>query len=69
MADPSSRHDGDSVDLLTTTYGLDRVRRQAKALLDPVTRKINKGMLQARQRWEAYGRGLRALSKPSSGQP
>jgi putative chitinase len=41
----------------------------SQAAFNAVTRTINKGLLQGRQRWEAYGRGLRALSKPASGQP
>lgn len=36
---------------------------------DAVTRKINKGLLQRRERWQAYQRGLNALSKPAARRP
>lgn len=36
----------------------------SQAAFDEVTRVINKGLLQGRQRWEAYGRGLKALGNP-----
>lgn len=40
---------------------------ESQKAFDAVTWEINKGRLQGQQRWEAYGRGLRALSKPARG--